>query len=184
MVSNGDSPLRPGSGPWAHFITFSCYGSRIHGDPAGSIDRDHNLWKSPLLSQDPRRESKERGLMSDPGYCLAETDRRIVLSVLKEHCRFRGWVLHAAYVRRTHVHLVVASEEKAESILGQLKSYASRALNRADGVRRKRWSNHGSTRYLWSARAVDDAVGYVVAQEGAPMAVYVNPRRWREGFKS
>ena len=120
--------------------------------------------------------------MSSGKYCLAQPERRIVLRALGEHCRFRGWVLHAAHVRKTHVHLVVASPEKAECILGQLKAHASRVLNQAEGFKRKRWSYHGSTRYLWSARAVDDAVAYVVEQQGAPMTIYVNPRRWQEGI--
>jgi REP element-mobilizing transposase RayT len=135
-----------------------------------------------MLSENPQRESTERSLMSDDEYRLAEADRRIVLVALKEHCRFRRWVLHAVHVRKTHVHLVVAANENVEAVLGQLKAYASRALNRAEGIKRKRWSHRGSTRYLWSAKAVDDTVGYVVGQDGVPMTVYVNPRRWQEGF--
>jgi len=59
----------------------------------------------------------------------------------------------------------------------QLKAYASRALNQS-GRRRKHWGHHGSTRYLWEPGHVDAAVGYVVDQQGPPMAMYLNPNRW------
>ena len=62
--------------------------------------------------------------------------------------------------------------------MAQLKAYASRALNLSGRRRRKHWGHHGRTRYLWEPRHVDAAVGYVVQQQGPPMAVYLNPNRW------
>ena len=54
------------------------------------------------------------------------------------------------------------------------KAYASRALNEAGhgGRGRKRWSRHGSMRHLWKRENVLDAVAYVVAGQGEPMAVF------------
>ena len=35
--------------PKAFLITFSCYGTRLHGDESGSVDRDHNAYHAPFL---------------------------------------------------------------------------------------------------------------------------------------
>lgn len=89
-------------------------------------------------------------------------------------------MLHAAHVRQDHVHVVLAGEGPPERMLGKLKAYGSRALNRAFGLRKRRWSRHGSTRWLWAPQQVDDAVHYVVNEQGEPGGSYVNPRRWDE----
>ena len=77
-------------------------------------------------------------------------------------------------MRSNHVHVVVSAELKPEKIMGTLKSCASRALNDAFGNRRKRWSRHGSTRWLWEREHVTAAVAYVLQQQGRPMEVYVD----------
>jgi len=59
--------------------------------------------------------------------------------------------------------------------MGKLKSCVSRALNEAVGYREKRWSRHGSTRWLWEYEHVERAVHYVVHRQGRAMAVYENP---------
>lgn len=73
------------------------------------------------------------------------------------------------------MHVVVTACLAPERILGELKAYASRALNEARGHHAKRWSHHGSTRYLWEARHVAAAVNYAACQQGFPMALYVSP---------
>src|SRR2546423_10186376 len=34
-----------------YLITFACYGCHLHGDPAGSIDRKHNLPRQPACGR-------------------------------------------------------------------------------------------------------------------------------------
>jgi REP element-mobilizing transposase RayT len=88
---------------------------------------------------------------------------------------YREWNLLAAHVRTTHVHVVVEADVAPEKILSDLKSYASRGLNRLgkDASDRKRWARHGSTRWLWKDKDVKDAIRYVVEGQGEPMAVFV-----------
>ncbi|MDQ2947851.1 MAG: hypothetical protein M3Y27_18285 [Acidobacteriota bacterium] len=61
-----------------------------------------------------------------------------------------------------------------------LKAYSSRALNAhpLDSPDRRRWARHDSTRYLWTADAVRDAMQYVVREQGESMAVFaiLSPR--------
>ena len=63
--------------------------------------------------------------------------------------------------------------------MNTIKAYASRRLNESklDGQRIKRWTRHGSTRYLWREEEVEATIQYVVYEQGIPMAVYENKHR-------
>ena len=109
---------------------------------------------------------------------LVEGSRAIVLATIQDVCSHQRWTLYAAHVRGTHIHVVVEAEPPPEQVMGKLKAYTSRALNRHGGHDPKRWTRHGSTRRLWSPGEVDTAVHYVIHRQGAPMAVYEKPDRW------
>ena len=147
-----------------YFITFTCYGARLHGDESGSVDRHHNLVGNRLLEPDVQRVMAERRA------------RAIVLAAIQNHCAYRGWNLAAAHVRSNHVHAIVEAEAPPEKIMNEFKSYASRELNRlttTGGSERKRWARHGSTRWLWKDEDVKRALQYVVDEQGEPMALFI-----------
>lgn len=112
--------------------------------------------------------------MDQPPYGMDYTRREAVLAAVVERCSSRQWNLLAVHVRTNHVHIVIEAEAKPERIMNDLKSYASRCLNRLglDDLARKRWARHGSTRWLWNAASVSAAIRYVVDQQGSPMAVF------------
>ena len=116
--------------------------------------------------------------MAQKAVTLDRTARTVVLHAIREVCREHAWTLYAAHVRATHVHVVVEAEPPPEHVMGKLKAYASRALNRCCGQTPKRWSRHGSTRRLWSPVEVDATVDYVLHRQGDPMATYEQPDRW------
>ena len=167
--------LPPLDHPLAYFITFTCYGTRLHGDADGTVDRNHNVFGSPYLPRNRFRMEAESIRMKQAAYELDEPRRKIVLTVIIDVCRHRGWTLLAAQVRSNHVHVVVQALDKAEKVLNDWRRYASRHLNLAklDLPGRIRWSRHGSTRYLWTDKDVKDAVQYVTDEQGEPMEVYV-----------
>ncbi len=160
-----------------YFITFGCYGARLHGDESGSVDRRPNLVGSLLPEPDPHRVMVERRKMPQP-YVLDQAGRAVVLVTLQRHCAHRGWNLLAAHVRSNHVHVIVEAEIRPERIMNEFKSYASRELNRleSDGPDRKRWARHGSTRWLWKDQDVRHALQYVIEEQGEPMALFVVDR--------
>lgn len=59
--------------------------------------------------------------------------------------------------------------------MNDFKAYASRRLSRMglDGPHRRRWSRHGSTRWLWRREHVSAAVRYVVDEQGEAMSMFV-----------
>lgn len=166
-----------GDAPLAYLITFRTYGTWLHGKQAGSVDRGHNMPGTPMLSPDPDREAYERSLMDQAPYELDAPRRDIVLATLQEVCLCRRWTLVAAHVRTDHVHVVVQAEAAPEKVLNDFKTYASRRLSQAGfgNSQRKRWTRHGSTRYLWKREQVIAAIRYVVEEQGLPLAVYEDP---------
>jgi REP element-mobilizing transposase RayT len=157
-----------------YLITFSCYGCHLHGDSLGSVDRFHNLLGSRPIEEDLQRLRREFKKMDQPPYGMDRPRRDAVLRALRERCRQRQWMLLAAHVRTSHVHMVVQSEATPERILNDIKSYASRCLNQMglDETDRKRWARHGSTLWLWTSENVSAAIRYVVDGQGNALAVF------------
>ena len=158
-----------------YLITFSCYGTHLRGHALGSVDRRKNRFGSPSLPPTARRVSSELARMEYPQYRLDSVRRSAVLRSLRERCHERGWSLLAVHVRETHVHVVVEGACEPERMMNDLKSYASRVLNRAqlDESPRKRWTRHGSTRWLWDSASVSAAIRYVAEGQGMPMELLI-----------
>ena len=160
----------------AYFITFSTYGTWLHGTcrGKGSVDREHNQQGMPFVDPNEMRESQSRDAMKQPAYTMQAREREIVRDAIVELCREKGWRLLAVHVRSNHVHVVVAAERDAGRVMSDMKAGASRALTRAgfDDSARKRWTRHGSTLHLFDEATVADKIDYTLNRQGAPMAFY------------
>jgi len=158
--------------PLAYLITFHTYGSWLPGDASGSVDAAHNMYGDPLLPANSRREAAAQERLRHSAIKLDAAARRVVKAAVRDVSAHRGWEILALNVRTNHVHAVVcAAAVRPEKILNDFKTWATRGL-RACGVFSeaiKPWSRHGSTRYLWTERAVENACRYVVEGQGAPL---------------
>jgi REP element-mobilizing transposase RayT len=160
--------------PLAYFITFTTYGTWLHGRAPGSVDREHNEPGMPLLPADAEQESAERGRLRQREYRLDAGRRDVVLRTIVEVAKHRGWTLWAVHVRSNHVHIVVSAAARPEKVMADLKAWASRRLRETFGedADRDRWTQHGSTIYVWTSEALAEKIAYVVHGQGVPMAVY------------
>ncbi len=160
--------------PLAYFITFTTYGTWLHGRGQGSVDRDTNIPGEPFLPADPHREAEQRATMKQPEYRLDAARRDVVLKTIREVSRHRKWRLWAVHVRSNHVHIIVTGPKKPERIMGDFKAWCSRRLREAFGepADRERWTEHGSTPYLWTEETLHAKIDYVVNGQGVPMARY------------
>jgi len=160
--------------PLAYFITFTVYGVWLHGREAGSVDKEHNIPGTPFLPPDPIREGEMLANLRESPYLLNETRRTVVLDTIREVAQYRRWQIHAAHVRTTHVHIVVTAEAKPEKVMSDFKAYASRRLKErlSEPADCKRWTQHGSTRYLWTEESVGVAIEYTLNGQGEPLAVF------------
>ncbi len=172
------SPERPVTEPLAYLLTIACYGVRLHGDARGSVDREHNAYGGRCTPEDVKLEWRERLRMADDAASLRADERAAVMREIRRVCSYREWELHALHVRSTHFHSVVTAGVAPEFVMGEMKAYASRELNREFGYRVRRWARHASTVWLWDERRVRRAMDYVVLCQGEPMALYVNELNW------
>ena len=124
-----------------------------------------------MLAPDAERQVREREQLRESPYHLDAPRRQATLQAVCEIARRKRWALHAAHVRSKHVHIVVTASGLPERVMNDMKTAASRRLNKAypgeNG--RTRWTRHGSTRYLWTEEAVAEKVRYVLDEQGEPM---------------
>lgn len=162
----------------AYLITFTTYGTWLHGGDKGngSVDRQHNVHGTPFLEPDAEREARDAGRMTERPYAMGEVARVVVQDAIVALCAERGWSLLALHVRTSHVHGVVAADREPGRLMSEWKARASRELNRlAVDTQIKRWTRHGSTRHLFTEASVWAAISYTLDQQGPPMARY-DPR--------
>ena len=116
----------------AYLITFRCYGTWLHGDDRGSIDRWHNQYGGELLAARPSLEAREREVLKGPPFALDAPRRAAVAAALEAEAGHYRWTLHVVHVRTNHVHVVVSAPEMPEKVLNMLKAAATRCLRQAN----------------------------------------------------
>ena len=154
--------------PLAYFISFRAYGTWLHGDERGSVDRFHNVYGTPVLPPDQKKLGKMRSRMRREPVELTTGRRTAVEGAIRETCDIRGWVLRAVNVRTNHVHSVVTANRTAESVMNAFKANATSKMIAGSVWQRglKPWSRHGSTRYLWTEKSLAHAIDYVISGQG------------------
>ena len=159
------------SEPLAYLITFRTYGTWLHGDPRGTVDRHRNRYGAPVIPSDPSWVRSNRAQLRSKPVSLDAASRNTVRRAIRETCELRAWVLVAVAVRTNHVHAVVASQRTPTTVLVAMKANATRMLRENDlwTSDRSPWSRGGSRRPLWTERAVEAAVDYVLDGQGVEL---------------
>ncbi len=162
MWNDNDEPL-------AFLITFRTYGTWLHGDERGSVNRFHNKFGSARIKHEPSwLDTNRRRLKLEP-VTLNARQRGTTKKAIKQTCKIRKWMLLAVNVRTNHVHAVVrAPGKKASVVLNALKANSTRLMCERGLWSRERspWVDKGSTRYLWNGVHVNRACNYVEHGQG------------------
>ena len=158
--------------PIAYFISFRTYGTWLHGDERGSIDRFNNVYGTPYIEPNEAWREYERGLLKSPPFVLNAKARKTVEVAIREVCDYRHWYLYALNVRTNHAHSVVDTiEHSSKAALNAFKAYATRNL-RKEGCwqyEHSPWADKGSRRRIWNERGLQAAIDYVVNGQGGPL---------------
>lgn len=163
--------LRERPPPLAYLITWRTYGTFLHGDARGAVDREHNTLDTPKLGRNSARVDYELRLLKSEPITLDHRARKIVERTIADHCTIRAWTLHAVSARSTHVHVVVTCPGfKPEPAMGQFKSWCTRRLREAGLVPAGSpvWAEHGSTRWLNDTAGLEGAIRYVLERQDLP----------------
>jgi REP element-mobilizing transposase RayT len=161
MWNDTDTPL-------AYFISFRSYGTWLHGDKRGSIDRFHNCYGAPRLRTNKTWQRHNRKQLKAKPFILAARERGSVEAAIRLTCSIRKWHLQAVNVRTNHVHTVVTANRQPALVLNAFKANATRQL-REDKLWPhpfSPWADKGSKIRLWNERSVANAIDYVLNGQG------------------
>jgi REP element-mobilizing transposase RayT len=155
--------------PLAFLITFRTYGTWLHGDKRGSVNRFRNQYKSPRLPPEKKWLETNKRRLKNKIVLLDGAQRSCIEAAARETCEIRGWHLYAINPRTNHIHLVVAvGVKKPEIALNAFKANATRKM-RESGLWQSKispWADKGSKRYLWNEQSIARAVDYVINGQG------------------
>jgi REP element-mobilizing transposase RayT len=156
------------SEPLAYLITFTTYGTRLHGDERGTVDPKNNKFEAPYIPADRLLEATRRDLLKEAPLTLDAAMRGAVDASLAQHCDYRGWRLMKRNVRTNHVHVVVSADDDPQRMMVQFKAYATRAMRDRELIigRAKVWTEGGSKRWLFTPDALSAACDYVCNGQG------------------
>ncbi|HKP69211.1 MAG TPA: transposase [Pyrinomonadaceae bacterium] len=162
MWNDTDTPL-------AFFISFRCYGTWLHGDDRGSVDRHHNDYGAPRIPRNDTWKRIEGGLTKHPPVRLDGARRKAVKDAIRETCEKRNWYLWAMNVRTNHGHAVItAAGRNPDLVLNALKANATRKMRECGCWPHEYspWAEKGSKRRLWNEQSIARAIDYVNNRQG------------------
>ena len=166
--------------PLAYLITFRTYGTRLHGDDRGSVDRFQNTYGTPRIPHKPHRQQYNKDIRKGEAVLLDAPRRIATDEAIKEVCEHRGWKLWAINVRINHGHVVTTiGPRKPHLALNAFKAYATRKM-REGGFwieDYSPWSDKGSERWLWTEQSIFYACDYVINGQGSDLTEFDN---WRK----
>jgi REP element-mobilizing transposase RayT len=157
--------------PLAYLITFRSYGTWLHGDKRGSVDRHHNRYGTPRIPRnDPWREHNRRSLKQPPTR-LDSQRRAAVDAAIRETWEIRKWALWALNTRSNHVHAVVTVNCDPERVMTAFKANATRKMRNSGCWKNTGtpWVRRGSKKRLCNEKEVAAAVAYVLYDQGEPL---------------
>ena len=157
--------------PLAFFITFRSYGTWLHGNERGSVDRRHRRFGTPMLPPNPIRQAYERRLLNSSPVKLTKDRRKAIERGIREACGVLNWRLWAFNIRTNHVHVVVSANCNSRRVRSTLKANATRSMRESGCWQSPRspWAAKGSRRFLWTEEQLIEAIDYVLYSQGGEL---------------
>ncbi|MCB9840759.1 MAG: transposase [Phycisphaeraceae bacterium] len=148
-----------------YLITWTTYGTWLHGDDRESVSAKQTTAGTPKVAPNGALRRHQQATMREPAFTLDEAQRLAVDEVVRFHCTHRGWTLHAINVRTNHVHGVVSAPTPPERVMGEFKAWATRRLRERGTARERLWSRHASTRWIDTDASLHRAIEYVTNEQ-------------------
>jgi len=159
--------------PLAYFITFTAYGTWLHGDSRKSILVENHATK--LIEPQESFFRYEQQKLKHPVVMFDKKIRCIILETIMDRGQWKQWHLYAAHVRSNHVHIVVNSTDPIDKVMESLKARATRKLRQSGYNLSKVWTRHGSTKYIFTRAKLFEKIHYIIYEQGEMMNYYIDP---------
>jgi REP element-mobilizing transposase RayT len=156
--------------PLAYHITFGTYGTRLHGDPRGTVDREHNQFGEPILGPDPERQREEASRLNfEPVYFTLE-QREFIESVIPSICERGGWQYVICAAGPDHVHVCLSAPDiPGDRIETWLKRWLTEQLSARwpllPGARW--WAKNGSVKWIFDEAYFRNVKQYIADQRAS-----------------
>src|SRR5688500_5605251 len=92
--------------PLAYHITVGTYGTRLHGDERGTIDRSMNEPGDPIIGADNGWHFLEENRLNFTPRVLTQEQMMTVEALIPRVCVRGGWDLHTCAAGPDHVHVI------------------------------------------------------------------------------
>jgi REP element-mobilizing transposase RayT len=149
--------------PLAYDITFGTYGTRLHGDERGTVDRRMNEPSEPIIGAEPAWEWMEYNRLRFPVREFEIAQRQLVERLLPDVCARGGWQLRVAAAGKDHVHKLLTGEADGEVIHKLLKRWLGQSLASHIPLEPEQtfWAECGSVKWVWTAEYLARVTKYV-----------------------
>ena len=147
----------------AYHITFGTYGTRLHGDSRGTVDRRMNRPGDPIIGSDASWWGQEHGRLRFPPVVLTREQMDYVEARVPEICTRGGWNHHTCAAGPDHVHGVLTSPSEGESVRKWLKRWLGETLSAKWPLSHGAtwWAEGGSVRWVWTNAISTMSIRYV-----------------------
>jgi REP element-mobilizing transposase RayT len=173
------------------FLTNTCYGTWLPGDPRGFVGRVrehrrgdskdqprvvHNIPGTDYDCQMTGLRAAAASLLKGPPIEFSMAHAEVLLTQFQETAGHRHWQLFAVAIMFNHFHVVVGvpGDPNPSKILGDLKAWGTRALSDRFGApaSERWWTESGSKRKLKGENDVLGASHYVLYEQPDPLLTW------------
>jgi len=155
--------------PIAYHITFGTYGTRLHGDSRGTVDRPMNQPGDPIIGADPAWWERERGRLNFEPVILTSEQMVFMEGVMPGVCERGGWDYHTGAGGPDHIHVLLTAEAEADAVRKWFKRWLGEAMSarwaRAEGA--TWWAEGGSVKWVWERPYFENVLGYLERQRAS-----------------
>ncbi len=153
--------------PLALHITVGTYGTRLHGDIRGTVDRRHNQPGRPVLGWDERRRRAEAASLRYPPVVLSVEQRLHAQSILPAVCERGGWQHLNAAAQEDHLHVLLKGSPDGKAVRRWLKVWLGQELAKRWPLLpgQSWWAEGGSVKHIWNEDYLARAFDYIERQK-------------------
>jgi REP element-mobilizing transposase RayT len=165
LETSSNSPPRTNF-PLAYHITFGTYGTRLHGDPRGTVDRSQNEFGEPIVGRDDEWKSFEQKNLNFQPLILTIEQRVFIERQVPTICERGGWEFLQVAAAPDHIHNMVSARIDGKDIRKWLKRWLSEALSAIWPLRYREvwWSECGSVKWIWTEDYYERVRNYIQKQ--------------------
>ncbi|MBT3200740.1 MAG: hypothetical protein HN350_12580 [Phycisphaerales bacterium] len=152
--------------PLAYHITFGTYGSRLHGDPRGTVDRRQKSYGQPIVIHSEYRVQMATDQMKRQPILLTTDQCVFAQKEIEDICERGQWEFIQTACAPSHVHVLLASHREPKAIRRWLKRWLGESMSACwalpDG--QSWWAMGGSIKCVWDKEYLQNVEQYIREQ--------------------